>query len=417
MAGDSGMFGGPIGDLAYTGKENVEAQTLHSLSQTAMMPYQAQHLQAQSRLLAAQAGNAEVDLEANKLMAETMRRMSGGATVTDKPMTMSEQLTALAETALGAGAVTKGRALATAASQVQLREIQGGLAKSRAEVQRLRAVGMQADTVGRLFGEVSDQAAFDRANDQYTFQTGQQSPYAGREFTPELVKQIHAAALTTKEQSELGIKDTNAKSLESFRQARLDQRDFENTLREDRQRLAREREERLAKSGGGKGVSSPAKAELDQARLLVKKDYDGMNPADLSDAAYNIAADAKALRRTNPALDSAAALTQAYQNAKAAGDFGSDAGWGGSGISAKPTYMSQGKTEAAPAKLPSDKGSLKEGRFYTNAQGVVAKWNGKAFVPVKGARALPSNNPRVITPGVPDSSADDEDADPEEGDD
>lgn len=415
MAGDSGMFGGPIGDLAYTGKENVEANTLHSLSQTAMMPYQAQHLQAQSRLLAAQAGNAEVDLEANRLMAETIRRASGGATIPDQPLTMSEQLDNMANIAISSGAVTKGTKLATAASQVKLREIQGGLAQSRAKVQQLRAVGMQADTVGRLFGEVADQEAFDRANDQYTFQTGQQSPYAGREYSPELVKQIHTAALTTKEQSELGIKDTNAKSLESFRQARLDQRDFENTLRAERVRQAQEREDRLAKAGGGKGVSSPANKEIDQARLMVKKDYEGMNKTDLDDAGYNIASDAKALRRTNPALDSAAALTQAYQNAKAAGDFGSDAGWGGSGFKAKPTYMSQGKTEAAPAKLPSDKGALKEGRFYTNAQGIVAKWDGKAFVPVKGARALPPNNPRAVTPGVPDSSADEEDD--EEGDD
>ena len=409
------LFGAPLGDMAFDQNQLTKAKTQHTLGEVAMQP-------TTQRLRAAQAKQLEQEIAQNEKFAELMRLTAGeranispelieSGTVGEEGAAMeqlalnpqvaprtsiADQLDIIAKNAAGAGLITKAQELAKSSALIRSREAVQAKAEGDQNLNRLKMVRERAELQSQLLGGVTDEESWQNANALYEFQTGQKSPYAEVPYSPELVERLNAAAMTARERAELAEREQVRKNTEAYRKSRLRQIDTQNDLRKRQQELAKEREKRLAKAGAGKGVAAPAKNELDQAARLVKKDYSGLAAADLNDAAFTIASEARALRKANPALDANTALQQAFNNAVQAGDF-QVVQKGIAGYGRKEVFSGRGKTPAAPAPIPPKKEDLKSGRFYVNPQGQVAKWTGKGFVI---ERALSGNNGRVDDPDL-----------------
>lgn len=357
------------------------------------------------------AGAQKLELEANeqKQLVELMQRQAAGVPAGPEG-SLADQMDALARTAMNAGLVTKSQELAKNASLVRQREASAGASATTASLNRLKVVREQAELTGQLFGGAKSSDDWSRANTLWEFQTGTPSPYASVTYDPELVGRINSSALSTKERIDAEEKRLSRQALEGFRTRRLGQHDLENEISEARLALARAREARLAKAGGGRGVSSPSTSETDQARSLIKRDYPDLQPEDSQDAAFSVAAEARALRRANPALDANVALQQAYNNAKTAGDFqvlrrGVTLPLIGN-VGGKQGFRGAGKTPETAAPLPKDTTTLQAGRYYLSPNGMLGKWNGKTFeIVTSRGRPLSGDNRRP---------ADEEDEDEED---
>ena len=386
-------FFGLTGGIRAYEKDQREAIKAHvsaveALGRIAMQP-------AQQRKIEAEATKNEMALDAEKRMAALMRASTQGA-VGGAPTSMADQLDVLARSAAGAGLVVKATGLAKDAALIRQRESSAANSSATRAKAIIDAQRANADLTGQLLGGATDQDSWTRANALFMFQTGKPSPYANLPYSPEIVSSIKDSALTVKEELDLKDKELTRLNLKAFRDRRITQHDLLRGIQERRLELAREREERLAKSGGGRGVSGPVKGELDAAKRLLGRDFTGLGPTDLNDAAYDIAAEARALRRANPALDASIAIQQAYNNARQAGDFADTAGLtipviGKIGV--KTQYRGAGKSPATAMVIPKNQGDLKTGRYYTNTQGMVGKWTGNGFeVSEAGRRPLSSGN-------------------------
>lgn len=302
-----------------------------------------------------------------------------GKVMAGQSLSIADQLDNLARLSAGSGYITKAQEVAKTAATLRARAAAADSSANSAALSRIRAAQRDSQLVGQLFGNVTDQASMDRAVDLYEFRTGQRSELRGAQYDPTLIRRVQDEAITAKDRADLQEKELTRDAQKRYRDARLGQIDTQNNIRQQRVDLERQREERLAKQGGGKAITAPSQQEQSQAERLVKQDFSGMESRDAKDAAYSIAAEARALRRANPALDANQALQQAYAAAKAAGDFQTDEGFGGIGIKKKTTYTGRGKTPDLPASLPPKKAALQKGRYYTNPQGQVARWNGTGF--------------------------------------
>lgn len=403
MAGT--MFGAPEGFIAFDQNELVKARTQSELAQAASYP-------SEIRLRNAQAGKLEAEADQEKQLAALAMQMNAGGGAPDnselgslaggtgglpapQPLSMGDKIGRLSEMAMNAGLATKAQALAQSAALIRSREASQLSAATTARLNQLKLVTENAQLQGQVFGGANDEASWRTANALYEFQTGQASPYRDMPYSPGLVQQINDSALTAKERADEEAKRLTRDATNKYRQSRLAQIDEQNRIRREAQRIREAREARLAKAGGGKGVTSPNKSETDQAARLIKKDYSNMDPADLNDASFNLAADARALRRANPALDAGSALQQAYNSSVAAGDFQTGARTvAGVEIpgTTKTSYNGRGRTPTTPAPIPADRKSLQVDRYYVNPKGQVGRWTGKGFLL---ERPLSGDNSRV----------------------
>jgi len=389
---ESGLWGTPVGRIA-AGQEMLDsAQGLSRIDLEA----------AHGRYYGAGAQKLEADAAEQQQMAELARRAAGGPQG-GASVSMADRMDALAETAMNSGLVTRAQVLSKDASLVRQRESAADSSQTTAVLNRLKGVREQAELTGQLFGGATDEASWQRAGELFEFQTGQRNPYAGVPWTADLSERINSAALSTKERLDLEETRVTHAAQERHRVGRRAQHDQALRISEARLALERARQARLEKIGGGKAVSAPATTEITQAKRLVARDYEGMEATDLNDAAYAVAAEARALRRANPALDANVALQQAYNNARAAGDFqltrrGIDIPLLGN-FGSKAGYRGAGKTFETAVPVPKDNTLLQSGRFYSSPSGVVGKWNGKAFEIVpRGARPLQSGNGSLADP-------------------
>lgn len=414
MAGE--MFGAPEGFSRFEEDAYRRAATEHTLGQIAMQP-------AERRLRTAQASAAELALEQEQMLARLMQQASGGQVpvpgLTEeaaglgipgleqiasggKPTSITDQFDTLATLAAQSGLVTKAKEMATASALIKAREATQRNQAQQAQLNRLKTLAQQAETSAQIFGGSKNAAEWAQANDLFEFNTGQASPFRDVEYSPALVNRINASALTAKERADAAEKATSRGDLKSFRDARLKQHDLERKVREERNRIAKEREERLKKQGGGKTIAAPRTEEVSQIRSMIVKDFPAFQDStDLKEAAFAVASEARALQRTNPALSSSAALAQAYSSALQAGDFAEEGGI--AGFRKKGVYKGRGRTPqtAIPipmsgSKIAADK--LVKDKYYVGAGGALGKWTGKGMLLVTG-----SGNPLSSDNGDPDN--------------
>lgn len=403
----SDLFGAPIGEMAFNTDQLVQAKTQDVLSDIAMKPAQQRFIEAKTRSLEL------AEEQDRKLSALAMSMQFGDGQSAEAfesgeaPPSMADHLDKIAGLAANAGMITKAEKLAKDAALIRSREANQARLIGQAQNDRLRGIRERAELVSQIFGGVNDAAGWQRANELFEFQTGVPSPYGNVPFSTELVTGINQAALNAKERADILDKELKRKADEKFRKERLRQHDERNAIAKARADAAKAREERLAKQGGGKAISSPTKGMLDRATNQIKTDFPEIVAADRNDAAYTIAAEAQRLRRQNPALSDDIAIGQALQNAKVAGDFHTDEG-NFLGIGKKTTFLGRGKTPEVPAAIPKDKGSLVKDRYYVNSKGQVAKWNGSGFV---SSAPLSRNNGNPNAAAVTDTGDEDDDDD------
>ncbi len=421
MAGNSGgMFGAPIGDLAY--QENYRDNLLtgikgqEMLGQIAMQPFQA-------RKLAAEADRAEIELQQNKQFAAMMAQKMGGSTTTAKdgsPLSLSNQMDSLAKMAMSAGMLDKGTKLAATAATIRSREDAAAASRVRAQQGLLTIDKDNANFLGRVFGGAKTQEEWNHANALFSFVTRRPSPMQNVPFSEELVKEINDQAQTTHERLTLEDKRLQREETKRKDDAAIEDKRLAREIRQQNTDIRRQREERLARAGGGKAVTSPNKMETDRARSIIKKDFPDLADEDVGDAASTVASEARALRRSNPALNMDQALAQALLAARQAGDFQAEAG--GTFSKDKTRYLGRGKTPETAAIVPMDgkkvdTAKLVKGRFYVGIGGKIAKWNGKTMEMQGGTRGLSGDNNRGGEGGgggEPDDNEPDDDFDDEE---
>lgn len=412
------MFGAPIGEVI--GREQfrddlstgINAQ--YRLGQIAMQPLEA-------RLHTVQAEKAELELQQNKQMAALMAQSMGAGDPEKQPggsPSIASTFDNLARMAARSGLINQATKLATTAATIHARENAAESSLVTAALNRAKLSAEQANFMGRMFGDATSQEDWDQRNAAYTFMTGRQSPFAQIPFSENVAKQLREGALSVKERADLADKDATRTALANFRKRRLTQHDTEADIKRQRLKVSQAREERLAKNGGGsKGVTSPSTQELKEIKRTLAKDFPDLAAEDLGDAAFSLAAEARALRRSNPALDASQALNQALARAKQAGDFQTTKGAGL--LSDTTRYNGGGKTAETPMAMPLDDGKvqvskLTKGRFYINGKGQIGQWDGKVFKLAGNTRPLSPDKSRPVAAPAPTEDELDESGEDEE---
>ncbi len=416
MADDSlGMFGSPVGEYRADQQAQLQADTQLKLGQVAMQP-------AQQREHEAKAGIAELSLANQQRMAEQLqqrliRQAQGTAAQTTDT---AGQLEEIAEMSLNAGLITQGSNTAKAAGYLRGRAAQVEHWQALQQKTALETKAKQIGLLGSLVNNVTDQASWDRAMAIYQFNTGEPSPYAGIPYSPELAGQIRDGAISAGKQIELKLREEENASKERNRSSAEKLRDVRIRTEDERARIAREREDRLAKNGGGRVPTTPTE-DIRQATRLITKDFPKLEGT--LEAASSIASEAQLLLRRNPALDRGQAIQQAFNTAKLRGDFHEfeEAGMFGTGFGAdvggskKQKYTPGGHTPETALALPKSDREAAVGKHYKLANGTIVQKlpNGK-FGVVKGAVAAPIRTATPLAPDTSDNAAPDDDDDGED---
>jgi len=246
-----------------------------------------------------------------------------------------------------------------------------------------------------LYDGVQDQAGFDRAGANFARLLGVPSPLTGMQYSPELVRKLQQFGTTQAQRLKAQLDELEAESRNANRESAIKFRNFRRGILETDADTRRQREERLAKVGGGKGIAAPTAAERKLAESLIGQEFPDLADRgdELGPAAYAVASRAKALQRSNRALDSDQAVRQAFALEKESGNFQSvDGAYKTLGFPRTGTKYMQ------PEPLPSDRTKLVAGKRYVTPRGVV-KWDGKVATLVSGASdksigaALPDDEP------------------------
>lgn len=370
--------------------------------QEKLAPVELAQKAGQVRLQAAQTSEIEQKVEGEKRASALMAQAVGSGLVpSDGDATISEKLMRMASINVAAGRVTEagklmGHAATAAASEAEARArlVQQGINLFKSSEERAKAFS-------ESLANVEDQASLDLANAVWQQQYGQPSPLAGKAYDPEIVEQMRLAAISTKDQAELAgktaermSKDANRKSLIQNRQANLE-------INEQMLRLAKEKAAKDRKIAG-KDVGSPTTAESAAAERLIQAA--GLaEGVELETAAFDVAAQARALRKGNPGMTMDDALRQALATKQAAGEFtpGDPGKIFGIGKVA-PKY-----NPALPLPKSGKRTDLVAGKVYRDETGATRKWTGTGWEAKAPAKAAP-------TSGADDGGADDGTDDGEE---
>lgn len=416
---DTGMFGAPIGfrqaeiDQQQAIRTLLEAQK--TLGEIAMQPQEMRLKEAHGRYYNAQAAEHEAKARDEAQMQELAKR---AAQEVVQGTSVIDQADRLAQSAIGQGKYQQALDITGKTSLVRQHVASADASVARSAYNRFKTQADQAAKFAATLEGVTDEATWAAANQLFSMETGQPSPWAALRYNPQMVQNLQAAQLSVKDKAELGMKEVQQESLESFRRRRLAQHDTTNALSAGRLNISRHREERLSKEGGGKEIAGPSKTGIAQASRLIKQDFPalGESAEELTTAASAVASTARRLMRANKALDEETAIQQAYAQERRDGSFQVEKG--GWFSSDKTKFQGAGKTPETPMALPlvggaPDAAKMIKGRWYASKDGTrVGQWNGSGLANVqvmKGTgRPLSSNNSRP-SPAPADETDDEED--------
>ncbi len=386
MAGE--MFGAPNGLDAWADNErrNIKSNVdqMESLGRIAAQPIARRKLEAEAKL-------AETEVEQNEAFAALVTGQANSPTGDRAPATpinMADRLDKLAEAAAGAGLVDKAGKLAHQASQIRSQAQTALNQQAQAKVKELELITRTADLQGQVFGDVKDEADWQRANAVFTLQSGKPSPYLGVPFSPALVERIRSNAFTAAERARLMADETKQEALEAYRKSTLAQGNARIDLERERVRIAEDRAKREEKNG--KAPVAPSKEEREEAARLMRLggiETDGIDIDAMDSMAFELAARGRALQRKNPALSVQEGVQQAFNQAMANGELETDDGGGtsflGMTFGGKPKKFNKvEKPKPITTPLPAQAVSqLKEGMQTTFKNGQV--WTLKGGKPVK----------------------------------
>lgn len=354
------------------------AELAQKAGQVNLQAAQTQHYQAQTAGIQAK---TEQDKKAAALMAQAL---GSGLLASEEDSTISEKLMRVASIQAQAGQITAAGATMNRASAAAAHE-----AASRAQLvaqglSEFKMVTAQAKAVAESLANVEDQASLDLANAAYEQQYGEPSPMAGKAYDPDEVEQMRTAALSTKDRAQLAGQQAERMSKDANRRSAIANRLANQGLNERRLALAKEKAAKDKKIAG-KDVGSPTTAESLAAERLIQAA--GLaEGVELETAAFDVAAQARALRKGNPGMTMDDALRQALATKQAAGEFtpGDPGKIFGIGKVA-PKY-----NPALPLPKSGKRTDLIPGKVYRDDSGATRKWTKdgwEAKAPAKAAAA------------------------------
>lgn len=277
---------------------------------------------AQQKLYESQAAQQQFELgQAQKMgkLMESMATPEGAMQQTADPSALLEQV---AHRFMGIGMAEKAADLFGKASQI--RERQANTQQNIALTRKQEVEGWikAIDLSQNLMSNVRSQADLDRANSLWAGLTGTMSPLFDQLYTPELINKFNDQVLAAKGQLTNQTREADFLRKQAETESKQAMREGVLSLKE--QRLAQQqRELELKGKVGGKAVGTPDKTEMEQAKILIRQAYPSFKGETdlLGQAAFDIASESKAIRLKNPGISAGESLQQAFEKAKANGDF------------------------------------------------------------------------------------------------
>lgn len=235
---------------------------------------------------------------------------------------MAGSMQDLSMIAFKAGDTQSGEKLMQSAQMATYKAAQIQNMQSLIEKRQADEAKVKIENVGRMVGQINSQETLDAANDAYEQAYGRQSPYRGQTYTPELGDQIKSQFLSLKDQFDLRYKAQQEADRQQREQRIENHQKGMEDIQKQRLELERLREQRLARDGGGsKAISAPTQLDRARAGRLISSVVPNLKGDALELAKDYVSAEAKRLKRQNPALDDEQATAQALINAQRSGQF------------------------------------------------------------------------------------------------
>lgn len=290
------------------------------------------------------------------------------------------------------GFPSQAAALGTKSAQIRLHEARQERQEAATEKLGYEVKAKTLDRISQIYGQAKNEKDWAAANLMIAQQFPDfDNPLARVPYSPEAASGAAAQALSIKDKLGLKIKQQEANSQDSLRRSREEylqtRADLMERQVEDRERRTDILEKTGGKTGAGKPVGSPSTGDVKAATNMVRSAFPNLDGKEAGNAAFQIAAEAKKLAKDNPGLSMAAAMQRAFASSQQDGDFQTADKYLGLGKTTK--FNPVGKTpETAVA---AEKGmKLQPGRYYKNAAGIVAKYNGKGFETVPASGGSPT---------------------------
>lgn len=198
-----------------------------------------------------------------------------------------------------------------------------------------------------------------------------------------LAQALRLGGMTSRQQAKSLNEDLNAQ-LRKTNEARLQRNsDIRNTVQQ--QKLADAEQQAADKKKAGAGTKAPTQAEMDQAIPYLKDLKDqGLSPTDLGQAQLDLVTRKQQIRKRNPNISEAQALTQAKaEMAPSIQTTEVPSKIPGMSGTKQVTYKMAGATPQAPIPYTGDKSTLIPGRYYQTQSHGVVQFTGTGFLPVQ----------------------------------
>jgi hypothetical protein len=215
----------------------------------------------------------------------------------------ADQLEDMASLAMKSGLTASGAKLATQAADIRLKQAQMTQAQAGAFNKQATAAKAELDTVDRLLQGVHDQASWDAANSLFSQISGKQSPFAGMEYNPHVVKSLQDSTLSLKDKLELKIKEFNAQTQRAGEESAARFRAFrENHIRQQ-DASQDDTFDPTYKATGDNAVVAPTKSELDHASGVIEKMFPNLPTNEVNNAARTAAVAARKIKKSAGVTD------------------------------------------------------------------------------------------------------------------
>lgn len=388
----SAVFGGPggtslaindLGQMARTNLENFQVQRGQALlpGELSMQPIQMQHQAALGRLATAEAGVQEQNLRESQAMAAAMQGMSQGGQAGQAgpggvPPDPLQVLPSMINAGFQAGAVRRSMDLLKDYQVLVGHRNAAEAQAARARWQDSQTLKNSYDWVGRNMPNVQSQDDLDRLSQeysalypQYAQKLGQPSPWAGKVYSPELVKSYADYGMTQSQKLAEQARIDAAATRERIANQNADLRYAQILAKAEADKQKQADAEARAKAGG-KNLGQPSKDLVAEAARLIKRENPDakISSDDLMSFATSIASDATATMQNNRAVRPDQALYRAYGEKK--GDLETTPGTSGVlGFGATPPVTKYKPKQFAPGTqnnpIPAVSGvKPEEGKYY-----------------------------------------------------
>lgn len=321
-----------------------------------------------------------------------------GGTISDILRDQSRQLIRL-------GQPIKAGQLAVQASQVDQHEQAALTSQVGAQVKQLEGQIKMADAVSQLYGGARNQRDWDVATLMFSQQfPKQKNPLLGIPFSPDNARMARESGLSQKERLHAQVEGTRAAAYAAGQTNASKNRDERTAIYRDRVKAQDALTEAKTKvvgvtSGPGRGgparpVGAPGKKELDAATAALREVIGKAEipPEELSVLQNDIASNAMAIARANPAMPFSAAVAKAVNTARRDHDLEFYTKKGMLSNTPAARYSKAGSSPEAPLQPPTDMKSFVVGRYYQTPKGPLRRVEGgwEAPEPQAAPRTIPA---------------------------